>query len=782
MAYNTAYTITWLNRELHTCEVRLKAWDYAEDSAALTGAEEPFVLASNAQDNQIPYGIKATEATVSFYTGNADLFYASNGDVSISSTFQFILIPNQTSDPGIRVGMVLVVAGYRFTLSEVSYSAIIDTFIFKTVETIPVNLDLSAVDFAFYGPLSLETFYSESDTYWLVEFYDNAALQWTGFIQMNNSSEQITDVDHIIILNCNDGLARLQAQYFYDDSIFGGGKPLIVNWTNAELLSYLTLLTGLQLETKAWLNIYENTTEDRTDHDYLTFLTQTAFTTQYFVNNDGTTASLYDALNNFLLDFRCMLTQADGCWQIIRWGDVRLWGDGLMPGTLYGVGYGTYELILFPAAIDIGRQLSHFPINENQQRTLLAPYKYSKETFNYEQPEFIVQNNLQMPVDAVPYHTEIHDDLEYSRYDIPTYFPQWIQRGGIASHNEVVTDTLNQDAEVDRYVVIFPDDALTGGVQFNAIPVTKGDKINFSLRWKTDLDTDDLIRFWVRFVLVTPNDTDYNLQDNAGPSNDQFLWVGPSVSADLWDTGDGIYHELTNPNDIDTTEWMDWSLAASQFTTDPIPLIPTDGMLLIEVRGPNAGSQTDRQIIFFKDITLTFDQFVNNSTQIIGQYHLTEQDPEIRNNEQYQVQFDDSPRRTIKGTLFTSALTDFDYVDVNTGQNTDIGNIYFTPTTYWHRSNIAEARRLGDLNTNNDLYIQQKLRSIVQGDFYGLNGINLLSIINLTWLPNKKFIFGTWTANYMSCVWTANLYELYEDGEAEPDADYTFNYIYDTKK
>lgn len=699
MAHNLAYTIPFKNGQLIDCEVQLLAKDWYPDSVALIGADRPFQLSSTAQDNQIPFGIKATEAVCEFFTG---------------------------------------------------------------------------------GTVDIETFYSEDDDFWKMQFVYAGNVIWQGFLQLDNCSERITDEDHIISLNANDGLGRLEKLYFYDDSLFGGGQPIILDWRLDQLLAYLLNSTGLALDVKAWLNIYENTTEDRSDFNYLTFLTQTVTPTRYFVNDDGSTASLYEALNNILIDFRMLMVQAEGAWQFIRWGDVHLWSDGEMPGTLYENDFAVYEMILFPEPVDIGYGLPTHPINENQERQILRPFKWVRETFNYEQPPFVTQANLQMPADAVPYYQLIVDDLEYSRYSIPDYFPAWIQRGGIPSHVEVVTDTLNQDAETDRYVVIWPDDDLSGGVQFNAIPVTKGDKLNFSLRWRTDLDTDDLIRFWVRFVLVTAVDTDYNLQDNAGPSNDRFLWVGPSVSADLWDTGSGIYHELTNPNEIDTTEWMDWNLADSQFTTDPIPPIPTDGMLLIEVRGPNAGSQTDRQIVFFKDINVTFDQYVNDSTQIIGQIHTTTQPPEIKNNLAYEVMLDDSPRRTILGSLFTDALTDFDYVDVNTGQNTDIGNIYFNLTQYWHRGSIVESRRLGDLNTFNDLYTQQSLRTIMQGDFFGLAGINLMSAVTFDWLPTKRFIFGAATFDYMSCIWNATLYELYDTEDSDPTATYSFTYIYDT--
>ena len=133
--------------------------------------------------------------------------------------------------------------------------------------------------------------------------------------------------------------------------------------------------------------------------------------------------------------------------------------------------------------------------------------------------------------------------------------------------------------------------------------------------------------------------------------------------------------------------------------------------------------------------------------------------------------------------MFTTATTNFDYTDINTGATTDIGNIFFTRTYSWHRQGVTEARRLGDLNTYNDLFIQRILRTIVQGDFYGLSGIHLLRLINLTWLSNKKFIFGQASIDYMNCIWNASLYELFDTGEVDGDLTntYTFNYLYNTQ-
>src|SRR6185436_16233686 len=91
-------------------------------------------------------------------------------------------------------------------------------------------------------------------------------------------------------------------------------------------------------------------------------------------------------------------------------------------------------------------------------------------------------------------------DLQYDDYDLATYFPQWISRTGDTSYLEIVTDTV-RDVENERYIVTPGAFTTNRGVQFNPIPVTFGDVINFSLQFRTD-DSTPTYSFYVRFLLV----------------------------------------------------------------------------------------------------------------------------------------------------------------------------------------------------------------------------------------------------------------------------------------
>lgn len=613
----------------------------------------------------------------------------------------------------------------------------------------------SVIEFYTGGLVTLNDFYSESYTDWKIEFYYNGTLRFTHYLQIDNSSEAITDIDHVISLNGNDGLAQLQNLYLVESD----GTFLYRNWTLAELLSYIfAFIPDLGID--AYLNIFENSTQDRNDIDYLTFLPQTAINTKYYQDSDGTSFPLYDILNNILTDFRSGLFQENGVWNIVRWGDLRIFPNGSIPGTRYTGFIGSYAAIEYPQEINIGRGLPIYPINENQISKPFRPFQYSKESFNYEQLEFITQNTLQIPDDAIPFSTFTIGDSRYDDYDLATYFLEWTQRNSDNSYLEIVTDTIS-NTETERYIVTpaGPTDDANRGIQFNAIPVTAGDSINFSLQFRTDNPGPDAWNFYIRFALVLPNDTVRVLQGSG-------TW---STAFDCIDFDTGSY--LFVAGDTTTTDYQQWNLADVATIQAPVP---NDGILVIQVNGTNTPLALEHPTTKWNEIQITIDPRVNGLAT--GHIHKNSQVPEIRNNEQFEVTHDDTLRNSIKGTLFTNAVTDF-------CSETGIGGVYFTRTLSWHRQDVTEERKLGDLNTFIDLFNQRIVRQIVEGDFFGFTELSMLSIINFTFAPNKKFIFGIATFNFMSCIWNGTLYELFDAEEEDGDLDntYVFNYIYNNE-
>ena len=67
------------------------------------------------------------------------------------------------------------------------------------------------------GSIPLDTFISNDDTAWRVDFYINNILHWTGYINQDDCSEEIKYNPYEVILNATDQLGLLKQKYFVDE-------------------------------------------------------------------------------------------------------------------------------------------------------------------------------------------------------------------------------------------------------------------------------------------------------------------------------------------------------------------------------------------------------------------------------------------------------------------------------------------------------------------------------------------------------------------------------------
>jgi hypothetical protein len=167
----------------------------------------------------------------------------------------------------------------------------------------------------------------------------------------------------------------------------------------------------------------------------------------------------------------------------------------------------------------------------------------------------------------------------------------------------------------------------------------------------------------------------------------------------------------------DLTQYQFWEL--SDRTVGVVPPIPVDGILLIEILGNNCNAFDGHQY-GWKYITFNISNFINESTQIIGQTHTDTGVSTIKATSESDLNIDDSPSNAIAGTLFTDAVTNFSYTDSVDGENTGLGSVYFTRTRTWHRDGISEALRLGNVITQERLALRYITRLIVEGSFRNL--------------------------------------------------------------
>lgn len=655
----------------------------------------------------------------------------------------------------------------------------------------PIELTLSLLIKNSDG-ISLESFYSDDDEAFRIDIYcetPSDKLLYSAYLVQDGASEPETDRKHILTLKATDNLALLKNVTWNqaaDD--YSGKYPLLYYiqncLTQTGLFSHLTTIDQ-NLPLHIYDNLFENTTDDRTvlntkDPFNETTLDATMFQADAGVN--GTTwVDCYTLLTKILQNLNAVLLQSGGCWVIIRPEEYKYF-SGAIPGTEYNyTGTTIINALTLAETAQISRNGGDlYPINEDQNKEIVRPLKQVIDTFNYNVAELVHNKDLAIPPGTIPDGTHTSGGMRYDDYLINNAnFPGWEMRHGTNSYVEVVTEVATNE-EKDRYISVDANTTTDGGIQFNPIEVSKGDILDFSCSYKTQTDISDVLRFWVRAVLVVASSSKYDLVNTpASGSTVNVHWNGP-YSSDFWDTGLGFYQEL--PVSADTSQYNQFSISSFVETNGHLPLMPEDGVLLFEVRGTNA-SDTPRYIVDFKDINLTLKTFINNSVTITGQQHNDSFNPDIKAIQKNDLDIDDSPSNSIAGTLFTDRLYNFDYTDTNTGEQTLIGDRYFQRTHDWHIGSGSEALKLGNIIARERLQLLYTSRFTREGTFRKIHydvgkWAGMLTLFTFDWLPGRNFLPRGLTIDYMNDSINGKLQEVYKDDESDFVDQYNFKYIY----
>lgn len=673
-----------------------------------------------------------------------------------------------------------------------------------------------ALSFVAENGISLLNFYSEDDEQFRIDFYVHEVegviidkLLNSFYLVQDNCQQDFAAEPFEVSLGGTDNIALLKDVPFTTE-----GMPYHTDNGNylgdISLFDYIKIAiqqTGLaDLPLRIYSNIFENTTDDRGDDPTAEMFQQIFMNTGRYVNDEGSWQDLYTILTDILTTFNCCLAQENGAWNIFRRQESYLFTDNKIPGVEHNLTTGDKTAIeldfIWPIAYvqPTANFIDKIFLDKADHKARInRPFEFAKETFNYTALIQLKNTDLQLPFGAVPFETIIDGDRRIDRYPLSTYFPDWIQRNGDTSFLEVVTDiSVTPEQEIDRYINKPPNFDVKCGVQFNPIFVSENDSFTFSLLFDT-LHDDGF--FWVYFRLLAFDGTCYSLNYHHDVDDDTYLQWDEMPPDEWYSEPYGIYAGKNSASG----QWTQWSMFA--FTDEDRPiLIPADGILLIEVDGnshdtaapPGGGLDpfgSGTYTTYFKDITLNITQYVNESSQISGHYHNNKQvllpDQKIKNNYDEEIKIDDSPRHSIAGTLLTNETTDLNYTDTETGEETGVIDVHSIRTHAWHRANINEERRLGEIIVFERMHQAFKARTAIEGTLYGLrhqlsddsfNFVSLLCLLTLDSLPNYNFIFGMLEVDWMNANVKAVLNELYQtDADDEPfDYDYIFSYIYKT--
>jgi len=497
--------------------------------------------------------------------------------------------------------------------------------------------------------------------------------------------------------------------------------------------------TGLELETYILDSVFEETQDTSRCSFEQTYIDVRAFL------NDTSFGKCWDVLDIICKTFELQIFQANGVWYIIRLSEYRY--SSSADAYEYDKDFNFIGTRSIPNVLNAGYSQVTYPETAPLQ-SIVRPYKHTKKTFNYQAtPQLLRNADLQNtgPL-TVTYTTGSGTSLQtYYEYDNPpdffrgtTFYPT--SRFFI----RIIKDYTG--TEIERTLVVQGIDDQTRAILMQPFEVNAGDSVELSFTFKCNTGgAFGIIYFTMR---LTDNLTS-NVYANNGTS--------------------GVPQDWTNTGR--------WKYSASGATTDiqsviinPI-LVPISG--LIYVYFPQAVlSTTPTSETSFKDIRLKYTPYINDSTLIIGQVHTQEQPPVIKNILDGTVTIDDSPRNSILGTLFQP----------------DFSSLIQNKTRNWYRvSTPTERRRLGEIMTLEQLFLNFKPRTKIEGNFYGLlqNGRILSKLMTLKYsaFPDPVFAPGRVEIDYRNNSVALTIFETHKDSEVETDLlnTYTFDYLYSVK-
>ncbi len=425
--------------------------------------------------------------------------------------------------------------------------------------------------------------------------------------------------------------------------------------------------TGLELNTHIFANIFE----ERHDVDR-SFLEQTYIDTQTFISGE-TFMNCYDVLAKILERFNLTLFQSKGVWNIVRWDELRY--NDQIPSFVYDSNLAYVSAGVLDTYVSTGYQQPTYP-ELGLTRGITRPYQFVKETFNYQQPKYLLKNFDLQDLGAL-ITSYVDGSTTVYEYEMTGWHPS-----SAGSQPDffirVITDTLTGD-ELERFAVVEgPGDTATSVVG-TPFEVTAGDviEVNYTFRTTKSQAGPTTVQLGVRLY----NGTTTNYADD-----------DPTVN---WKTGLGWNFQVPSGGNTNVNQSV---------TINP-GQIPFDGLIYIYIPQATLVGATSTDETHIKDIRVTYTPFINDSTKIIGHTHLYNHQTTIKNNEDVEISLDDSPRNSIAGTLFYTIFT----------------SLIQSRTRNWYRlTTPSEERRIGDITTFEQLFWRREPRTKLEGTFYGM--------------------------------------------------------------
>jgi hypothetical protein len=551
-----------------------------------------------------------------------------------------------------------------------------------------------------------------------------------------------------------------------------GPATCTINYTTAvEILTYISLKDVLRLclmATNLELN-YRVLAQllPRSPGGTERWLDDTFIDGRSFLN-DSTWQSCYDVLESIMKRFYASCFQSNGAWYIVRWGE--LWRYQTSGGSAFlGYQYDTN----FDYDIDYTEN-NNFNFGNGDDietgwlKSIVRPYQFVKETFNYSQATALLCNyDLQNLGDLRTTYivgTQRYDEYEWTCWETQTFWPL-DTASGTDRYIRVITD-LVQNKEVDRYGVLvrIPGQAGTHSAQSAPIQVAKGDVITFSFSIATQNAYTSYTETNLKLNLHTNTQfLSFGYNNSALSGVDETYWKWSVVSTTI-PVYEPWYFSIFTGNGDDSTKWQEVTVTTTA--------CPDAGELYVYLSDFFRSAAGDT---YYKNFSLTISNAGNNIQNIIGHTHKDSQIANIKNVSDVEILMDDSISPTLRGTLFL-----FDY-DGFIRNKTTVWNYKYRGSEY----NFP----LGQTTTFEEMYQRYLPRTKYNGVLLDLNQgagdgfmLSMASTIKYTLTDPLRFVFGSLSINYANDTADCTLWQMCNGEESITDLElidlYEFKYLY----
>ena len=609
------------------------------------------------------------------------------------------------------------------------------------------------------GTLNAESLYANAYDEWKVIAKIDDSVVFTGFVTMENEPYQLKDKPYNVVVTATDGLGLLKnvPLTMLNGNDFSGRNTL---------LSYIAgalAKTNLNINIKAYVNIYNTAHNNRFTQGSPDMLTQTRLHHRTFLNDEGNFIDCYSALE-LILGKWCVLYQYEGDWLISEVSEMM---ESIGPQR-YFTEY-SYTGVKITSVKDyedvglIGKVQKIQPINIDQYVSYQTPVKSVKTTFNYEVPRDLINNDKIRKLGALILPLTSPTKVAYQLVG-------WSKKVGDASNLTNYTGTYNsyirveKDAlgtETDRYYVIEKDPVVNSGVGYlirndnSDFFVDAGDTLSISLTYRTAVDVGGSGLITIAGVYILQS-------GKTGAARTDWYSLNQSGTWSINDLGNSHFGDAST----NTTEWQTITVDSKQ--------IPVNGTCYIHLKTAWSGSTTELHI---KELNVNYTPYIKGARfDVKGDYWTTAQNVNIKDILEDEIKVSDASKRIIKGAYFDTT-----------------GEFLLNPT--WYRIGYNEQKHFKEL-ANLGRYRHQQFRNKrISGTFKGVTWSPIGTVTQRPLCFHRHFLFENEQVNsaanyymltapldidYLSCQWRGTLINscvgpAYNVTQGDT---HTFNYIF----